>query len=257
MSALSVALPVVASTCRVDSKQGRAVTRLSKASPLPIHPFLVTARTHISRRKHGRKPTSPLRATVSAPHLFSVQNTDGVKALLDKLKTSTAWKQAIAASDPPVSTPHESHGNPNSDVRPSVASLLAQLAGASAIPEYSALPPPTVADIDDSRPNEPVAPAASPAPGVAPPSSIGSGKHDLHAFPFQQSLSHLAHLSTNPGFIESIRRVRYFTGGGPITCITTDSLEIRFRSNRAPSNPNCGMSGSPFNKSTRKRSKLP
>jgi hypothetical protein len=172
---------------------------------------------------------------------------------LDKLKSSTAWKQAIAASDPPVPTPHESHASSDPDVRPSVASLLAQLAGASAErSEHPGPPPPSVAE---PRPTEPVAPALSPAPDAAPPpSSAGSDRHELHAFPFQQSLSHLAHLSAKPEFIESIRQVRHCPGSQSSSPL---SLQIRFRSSRAPSNPNFGMSGSPYNKSTRKRSKLP
>ncbi|KAF9779545.1 hypothetical protein BJ322DRAFT_1088080 [Thelephora terrestris] len=136
-----------------------------------------------------------------------MDNADGVKALLDKLKSSTAWKQAIAASDPPVPTPHESHASSDPDFRPSIASLLAQLAGASAErSEHPGPPPPSVAE---PRPTEPVAPALSPAPDVAPPpSSTGSDRPELHAFPFQQSLSHLAHLSAKPGFIESIRQIQ-------------------------------------------------
>ena len=185
----------------------------------------------------------------------SLQNTDGVKALLDKLKSSQAWQQTIAASDPPTPpapVPSESRGNSNTDIRPSVASLLAQLAEAGG--GYPGPPPPSLAG---PRPNEAATiQGTSPAPVVVPrQTSIGSDKHDLHAFSFQQTLSHLAQLSVKPGFIESIRRVRHHPGNQSASSLL--NLEIRFKSNRAPSNPSCGTSGSPFRRSTRKRSRLP
>ncbi|KAF9649316.1 hypothetical protein BDM02DRAFT_1861961 [Thelephora ganbajun] len=136
-----------------------------------------------------------------------MDNTDGVKALLDKLRSSQALQQTIAASDPPLLPAPallESRGDSNTDVRPSVASLLAQLADART--EYPPLPPP---DLAQSRPSVVVTPGGSPGIADAPPrESTGSDRHDLHAFSFQQTLSYLAHLSAKPGFIDSIRRIQ-------------------------------------------------
>ena len=179
-----------------------------------------------------------------------------MKALLDKLRSSQAWQQTIAADPPqpplpPAPAPFESRGDSNTDVRPSVASLLAQLAETNS--GYSAPPPPSLVE---SRPNEAVDPGRSPVPVVVPSKTlIGSEKHELHGFSFQQTLSHLAQLSEKPGFVDSIRRVRHRAGSQSPSSLL--NLEIRFRRNRAPSNPNFGTSGSLFNKSTKKRSRLP
>ena len=158
-----------------------------------------------------------------------------MKALLDKLKSSHAWQQTVASSesDPPAPASAESRSDP--DVRPSVASLLAQLAGTSS--GHSPLP---------SALAEPSNPSA--------PSDVSIG-HSLHAFSFQQTLAHLAQLSDKPGFVESIRRVRL----QPVSQSGSHllNLAIRFRKNKAPSNPNCGTSGSPFNTNIRRGSMLP
>ena len=154
---------------------------------------------------------------VSAPHLTcchpsppsSPPNADGIKALLDKLKSSEAWQQAISAVDPPPplpapACPPESRGDPSTH-HASVASLLAQLADTSA-----GCPPP---EPPEPRLGEAGSLGRSPAPSILPPQrSIGSDKRDLHTFSFQQTLSYLAQLSTKQGVVESIHRVRHHTG---------------------------------------------
>lgn len=133
----------------------------------------------------------------------SLQNADGIKALLDKLKSSEAWQQTIAASDPPPPpAPATPASRGDASIQPSIASLLAQLADARAGGHPP--PPPSSGALGLGR---------SPAPDFVPPqTSTGADKHDLHTLPFQQTLSHLALLSTKPGVIESIRRVRHHAG---------------------------------------------
>ena len=136
----------------------------------------------------------------------SLQNTDGVKALLDKLKSSQAWQQTVSAAEPPAPAPHESRVDSNLDVRPSVAFLLAQLADARA--GHQPVPPPS--QTESRLSGDGVTGGSSDVVSSQP--SIGSEVEDLHAFSFQQTVSYLAQLSAKPGFIESIRRVRYRAG---------------------------------------------
>lgn len=130
-----------------------------------------------------------------SPPLTPPQNPDGVKALLDKLSSSQAWHQAIAAAPAPDTHPDLQ----TADIRPAVASLLAQLADARADRPR------------DGRLPETVSTDGSPA-AEAPRAPITSDGHDLHALSFQQALSHIAHLSAEPGFVDSIRRVRSHPG---------------------------------------------
>lgn len=157
------------------------------------------------------------------------QHPAAVKALLDRLRSSPAWQQAVAA--PPDA--------------PSVASLLAQLADTRA--GEPPFPPP---HLSEPRLNEPPGGSSGVAPARTP---IDGDGLQLHAFSFQQSLSHLAQLSTEPGFVGSIRRVRHHPGTR--SARTLLNLEIRFRTSKAPSNPSSGPSGSPSTRNTRKRPK--
>lgn len=135
-----------------------------------------------------------------------------MKALLDQLRGSQAWKEVAAppaeigqASDDQVTA-----AGPST----SVASLLSQLQSA---PSWGAAGP---ASTDVSRPPpralvtsrpfpEPLTPLSpEPAPAVA----LAARPEDLRSCTFQQALPHIAQLANDPGFVAAIKQVLFSHG---------------------------------------------
>lgn len=149
------------------------------------------------------------------------QDPAGVKALLDKLRLSQAWQEAVTEPPPPsrpdVQQPSSSSSsNPSSTATAtaspstSVASLLSQLQSS---PSFSWPPRPTDHAVN-SIPTNPTPIATNNRLGDAR-SSHGKVA-DIKHVTYQQSLPLLAQLSEDPKFVASITEVRSRFDHGPL-----------------------------------------
>jgi len=154
---------------------------------------------------------------------FDLTDTAGIKALLDNLRSSSAWAEALSAptgvpNNSTVRTAQSSEDTPkvndSSDVQSvdssanqsSVAALLLQLRD----------PLPTVAspihnhNLHDSRTlhkasvQVPIEPSLVASPRVHTPFH----QTDYRSLPFQQSLSHVAKLAEDKNFAQNIKRIK-------------------------------------------------
>ncbi|KAJ7283372.1 hypothetical protein C8J57DRAFT_1432524 [Mycena rebaudengoi] len=137
------------------------------------------------------------------PSFSSNQDPAGVKALLDKLRTSQAW-QNLVQNQEGQSTSSQSDASvaQSATVAPpsaSVAALLSQLNSSSTRPPAHASAEPQPIPFPASEP-----PAQAPAPGPAP--RIFS--EDVRSLTFQQALPRIAELSENSDVASTIEKLR-------------------------------------------------
>ncbi|KAF8900027.1 hypothetical protein CPB85DRAFT_183045 [Mucidula mucida] len=116
----------------------------------------------------------------------------GVKALLDSLQASQAWKTVTESESSHTSNSLSSDGEPSSAT---VASLLAQLKS-DPIPPAPSYP----SFLNEQRPY-------SWNQDQTPSSFISPAPEDRREYSYKQSLPVLAELSQDPGFIEKINQV--------------------------------------------------
>jgi hypothetical protein len=155
----------------------------------------------------------------SRPDLAFPQDPAGVKALLDKLRSSQAWQETITSAPHGSTTPASaSHERERSLAAPTQAASVADL--------LSLLHPSSSSDLSTSQTIS-LSPSRRPlSPAVAPPrtNNASSGnaqkqkpslqldaplltKEELQSCSFQQALSHLARLSSNPEFRKAVSDV--------------------------------------------------
>jgi hypothetical protein len=131
----------------------------------------------------------------------SFQDPAGVKALLDQLRVSQAWKDVTAApsQNNSASTCHyEESAASTTTTAASVASLLSQLQSS---PSTSS----GIRDIVDQRNTPTSSDNSAPLQTVLP--SPRRTKEDTRLYTFQQALPHLVQLSDDPGFVALITQV--------------------------------------------------
>ncbi|KAJ3566961.1 hypothetical protein NP233_g6667 [Leucocoprinus birnbaumii] len=133
------------------------------------------------------------------------QDPASVQALLDQIKSSTAWQELAAAStssqltEPiPASSEEPATLPPKTSTSgPSVASLLSQLQS----PEASSHPSSDISDVE-SRAQFTVEKRANVQPDSAPP------KKDLRLFSFEESMPVILQLSRDSVFVEEMKKIK-------------------------------------------------
>lgn len=145
-----------------------------------------------------------------------------MQALLEQLRSSTAWQQTIGVSiqqpkeavhadtrtgEQSVSGADTQEASPTVE-HPSVASLLSQLQSSPAIqlePSHVIRNP---APIHDTRRPLPTQPNTTTDPRLARRAAHPSASNgDLREYTFQQALPVIARLSEDNGFVEALRKV--------------------------------------------------
>lgn len=157
------------------------------------------------------------------------QDPAGVNALLERLRSSQAWQQAVSSGRPDQAIPEPSTSGIASNVEttpsaststtgsqpPStVASLLSQL-NATASSHYEShshhVGPPFISQDASSYSGAAFQTSADPPQGSSSfnaPLPSSARKLDLRSCTFQQALPHLARLSGDADFVSAIARVR-------------------------------------------------
>jgi hypothetical protein len=138
-----------------------------------------------------------------------------VKALLDQLRVSQAWKEIAAPPAPEIGSssgdPEEGGASPVNPVFPpsaststSVASLLSQLQASPSL-----TPPTSTRNRDDGRSVTPSPQFYDPSPSQAAAAAVlpSPRKKDTRAYTFQQALPHIVQLANDPGFVAAVRQV--------------------------------------------------
>ncbi|KAG6885250.1 hypothetical protein C0993_004107 [Termitomyces sp. T159_Od127] len=138
----------------------------------------------------------------------NINDSAGVKALLDQLRVSQAWIDVIgsqaqedrssvsATEEPPA--PSASSSNTTAP-GPSVAALLSQLRSSPGSRD-----PPHAASIDNTDNNHP----APPQSVLLPPVPSVQQVQDPKSLTFQQALPYIAKLADNPDFVAAITRLK-------------------------------------------------
>ncbi|KAJ6627411.1 hypothetical protein B0H10DRAFT_1994408 [Mycena sp. CBHHK59/15] len=134
----------------------------------------------------------------------NINDPAGVKALLDKLRSSQAWQKLVTtqdtAADPCVSQPSPSQSTTAAPLgTTSVATLLSQL---SSSPTW---PPPAPPAAIGAPKISTHAPASSPASPTPAPYVFSE---DVRSLTFQQALPRLAQLSEDPDVRSTIEELR-------------------------------------------------
>ena len=160
---------------------------------------------------------------------WNAQDPAGIQALLDTLRKSQAWVDAINSNstpqDPaptdvpnllPTAVPSQPENGtqsalpltptPPTSGPSSVAALLSQLQSSRVLPALTTVPPvpPTPVERD-------YIPQGLQNSSVQhPPTSVASSaqNHSIKLLSFQQSLPHIAKLSEDPDFVDAITSVR-------------------------------------------------
>ncbi|KAF5388219.1 hypothetical protein D9615_000056 [Tricholomella constricta] len=145
----------------------------------------------------------------------NINDPAGVKALLDQLRVSQAWQQAVA---PTPLEPQESPATVDQELAPvpsspgpsaipsalatstSVAALLSQLQSSPSWPPSNA----TISEHNPGNPMPPVTVELASPPTPPRPKKIPDPK----SLTFQQALPHLARLGDDPGFVAAITRLK-------------------------------------------------
>ncbi|KAF8076009.1 hypothetical protein FPV67DRAFT_393001 [Lyophyllum atratum] len=148
----------------------------------------------------------------------NINDPAGVKALLDQLRVSQAWQEAVApvATEPQTSSAgfdeqpapaSTSQASSTSASSASVAALLSQLQSSpSWRPSANTTLREHASDHDNGRSITPVPLELVPPQTVAP--SPPKKVQDPRTFTFQQALPHLAQLADVPGFVAAITHVK-------------------------------------------------
>jgi hypothetical protein len=121
-----------------------------------------------------------------------------VKALLDQLRASQAWKEVSAPSTSASSGNHEQQASTTA-TSTSVASLLSQLQSLPSVPPLI----PGNKDSSDTIPADFQPHESNPPLVVVPPRM----KTDTRSYTFQQALPLIAQLAEDPEFVEDIKQV--------------------------------------------------
>ncbi|KAH7916145.1 hypothetical protein BJ138DRAFT_1097344 [Hygrophoropsis aurantiaca] len=165
----------------------------------------------------------------------NINDPAGVKALLEQLRSSQAWKESVSpdvTSDPDTRNavmhttvvppkPREEIHISNAQVAapsPSVASLLSQLKSSTA---WSSVSSATGSSSNHARLPQPspqpfsVRETPTPMPVILPESPVtpvsvaaASYRQDARSLTFQQALPHLTQMAEDPEFVASIARMR-------------------------------------------------
>ncbi|KAJ6567284.1 hypothetical protein DFH09DRAFT_1081292 [Mycena vulgaris] len=135
----------------------------------------------------------------------NINDPAGVKALLDRLRTSQAWQtlvsaQADAQEQPAAPQPAPS-GSETAASSSSVAALLSQLNSAPAEVPRNAASPPSPSNAPPSASNAP------PAPSPPPPAPYAFTE-DVRSLTFQQALPRLAQLSDSRAVVSTIEKLK-------------------------------------------------
>ncbi|KAG6813449.1 hypothetical protein H0H92_010783 [Tricholoma furcatifolium] len=138
---------------------------------------------------------------------MNINDPAGVKALLDQLRVSQAWKDAVAPQvvAEPTSSPPESSslGTSSGPSTPSVASLLSQLQ--SSEPEVHSQRTVDVIDVTHATSIEPAQPFSTTLRSENAPIKK---TQDLRYLTFQQALPHLAQLAEDSRFVATVRQLK-------------------------------------------------
>ncbi|KAN0097803.1 hypothetical protein V8E55_002249 [Tylopilus felleus] len=168
----------------------------------------------------------------------NINDPTAVKALLEQLRASQAWKDALSSSSSHTSSERRENSvarqqpgslledvqgesrTLSSDAAPpaSVASLLSQLTTSEWTPTATNAPPVsntrTTHQLPRSmpRPSHDLSPTQSedrpPRPVVATSSTCVEDVQDIRFMSFQQALPHLTQLATDPAFLTAVSNVR-------------------------------------------------
>ncbi|KAF5393620.1 hypothetical protein D9757_000405 [Collybiopsis confluens] len=147
---------------------------------------------------------------------MDINDAAGIQALLEQLRSSQAWQEAVALPTAPnepniVPEPEESNSAPSA----SVAELLSQL---RTEPDTSTLDRPSEPTPSLPKPTTPATPHLTPLTPTAPTADLSDLSRHLT---FQQALPVIANLSGNPNLIQTLKSVRVL-----LTCL----LELMFPS---------------------------
>jgi len=138
---------------------------------------------------------------------MNINDSEGVKALLNQLRFSQAWQDALSTppahtivADAPAAVGTTQAAPANSSSVPSVATLLSQLQSAPAISESRPTAPST------HQPHQPHQPSIEPPPRIA--TTPVPSQQDVKSYTFQQALPHLAQLSEDSNFVRPVTQIK-------------------------------------------------
>ncbi|TFK56032.1 hypothetical protein OE88DRAFT_1641774 [Heliocybe sulcata] len=128
----------------------------------------------------------------------NINDPNGIKALLDQLRTSQAWQDSVASGNPDEAVPQTQPSEPPpTQPHTSIASLLSQLQPS---PSYA------FTNVEATLPKpHPPRPTPSQAATAVLPSS--ARKQDVRWLSFQQALPHIAQLSDDLSFSSTIAQI--------------------------------------------------
>ncbi|KAG6889037.1 hypothetical protein C0995_004320 [Termitomyces sp. Mi166 len=132
----------------------------------------------------------------------------GVKALLDQLRVSQAWKDVIGSQAQKDQSTGVAIEEPSAPVEASSSNVVAPSASVAALLsqlQSSSWDPPQAISIDTvtSHPTPP-------QPALPPPPPVPSAQQvqDPKSFTFQQALPYIAQLADNPRFVAAITQLK-------------------------------------------------
>ncbi|KAJ7672869.1 hypothetical protein B0H17DRAFT_1083665 [Mycena rosella] len=136
----------------------------------------------------------------------NINDPAGVKALLDRLRTSQAWQTLVTAQAQTQEQPSTPQPAPSGTETPasstSVAALLSQLNSAPAPAPPAEHPRQVLVAAPPSPTKQPETPPSPPPPA---PYAV---TEDVRSLTFQQALPRLAQLSDDPAVVSAIERLK-------------------------------------------------